>query len=383
MRTTAPFVWLRASTRPTIAEIDISAIRQNLRGVRKRVGPDVRIMAVVKANAYGHGITGVSTALEEADADAFGVAFPEEGAELRNAGIRSSIHVFTLPAPTQLPLFIHHDLEATVATVRDVSLLQREAERFGKRVRVHIKVDTGMHRIGARLAELPSLLKALGRSRRIEVKGVFTHFATADERDKSFQRLQLRQFEDALESLWKQGLVPEDVHCANSATILDLPEAAFTMVRPGIMMYGYYPSAETSESVSLKPAMALKSCVAMVKTIERGASVSYGRRYIAKKRTRIATVPIGYADGYSRLLTNRASVLIGGRKRPVAGTICMDQLMVDIGSDDVRPGDEVVVMGRQSNLTITAAEIARTLGTIPYERTCAVTARVPRIYKGL
>jgi alanine racemase len=369
--------------RPTVAEVDLGAIRSNCTGIRRRVGPRVRILAAVKANAYGHGAVPVAKALLNAGADGFGVAFPEEAIELRNAGITSQILVFTLPAPGRVKPYLDHGLESTVATVDDLRLLTDAAVAAGRTASIHIKVDTGMNRIGVQRAKLVSFLRALAKMPRLEVKGVCTHFAHSEIRDKRFTHLQLERFDEAVAMLRRHGVEPPDVHCANSAAILDLPDSFFTMVRPGIMLYGYYPSDETTESVRLKPALTLRSTVSMVKEIERGESVSYGRRYIARRRTRIATVPLGYADGYSRQLTGKASVLIRGAAHPVAGTICMDQFMVDVGQSPVRSGDDVVLIGAQRGREISAWDIARKLNTIPYEVCCAISARVPRTYKGL
>ncbi len=347
------------------------------------MGPRVRIMAVVKANAYGHGAIPVSRAIEGTYADNLGVAFAEEGAALRSAGISAPIQVFTLPAESQLAHYADHALEATICTEREARALNALAERRRVVLPVHLKIDTGMNRIGVKPADLPRYLRMASRLRRLEIKGVFTHLATADEQDKSFARLQLSRFEDALTLLRHHGVYPDVIHCANSAAILDLPDAWYSMVRPGIMMYGYYPSAATSESVAIRPALTLKTVVAQVKTIGPGETVSYGRRYTATRKTRIASIPIGYADGIFRQLTGRGVALVRGRRVPFAGTVCMDQLMLDVGRMPVVAGDEVVLIGRQRGATISAWDVASALGTIPYEVCCAVSARVPRIYRGI
>lgn len=368
-------------TRPTVAEVDLSAIAFNLKGIRARIGPGIGIMAVVKANAYGHGLERVSTFVDQGGlADCFGVAFPEEGLALRKAGIQKPIHVFTLPTESQTHLYTDHDLEATVSSPREISLLDREAGRTGRSIRIHLKVDTGMNRIGVKLGDLQSIAADLARARRLELKGVFTHFATADEPRRDFLMTQLGEFQRSLDRLRSLGVEPEEMHCANSACILDVAETWFSMVRPGVMMYGYYPSRTTSESVPIRPAMTLKTRVALLKWIEQGESVSYGRRFIATKRTRIATLPIGYADGFTRLLTGKAFVLIHGKRFPVAGSICMDQLMVDVGDEPVQPDDEAVLIGRQGEGHCSAWELADALGTIPYEICCGVSSRVPRTY---
>ena len=371
----------RIPLRPTVAEIDLQAVALNLKGIRSRVGRAVKIMAVVKANAYGHGIEGISKFVDHSLADYFGVAFAEEGLALRSAGIRKPIHVFALPAPNQAALFAEGRLEATVCTGNDVRVLQASAARHKRTLPVHVKIETGMNRIGVKRSALPELLKDLGKANRIDVKGVFTHFANSDEKNKEFMEIQIREFESALEYLATQKLEPELIHCANSAAILDAPQTYFSMVRPGIMMYGCYPSRTTTESIPLKPVMTIKTRVALTKWIEPGESVSYGRRYVASRRTKIATLPIGYADGFSRLLSGKATALIQEKEYPVAGTICMDQLMVDVGDAGIGEGEEAVLVGFQGGNSIGLWDLAAKLGTIPYEICCAISSRVPRVYR--
>ncbi|MEK6754585.1 MAG: alanine racemase [Bacteroidota bacterium] len=371
------------STRPTIAEISLQALAYNLKGIRRKIGKSVKVMGVVKANAYGHGLTEVAKFLENQSIDYLGVANAEEGVALREAGLRSPIHVFTLPSKSQARLYGDFQLESTVCSEADARLLNADAERRRISLPVHLKIDTGMNRIGVKGAGLLKLLKALSKMRRLEIKGVYTHFATADQKDKTFSEQQLVQFREALDILRAEGVTSEHIHCAGSAAILDLPESYFSMVRPGIMLYGYYPSHQTSESVPIRPVLTLKSKVSLVKWIESGESVSYGRRFIAKRRTQIATLPLGYADGYMRLLTGKGEVLIGGRRFSVVGTICMDQIMVDAGSSDVSAGDEAVLIGRQGREKIDAWDLAERIGTIPYEICTNISSRVPRIYRDL
>ena len=367
-------------TRPTVAEISIPALKHNLEGIRRKVGARVKIMAVVKAEAYGHGLVGVARALEPKHADYFGVAIAEEGKALRVAGIRKPIHVFALPSPAQAALTVQFKLEPTVCTLEEAGWIDRAAQRARKTVPVHVKIETGMNRIGVKPENLGTFLGGLARLRRLRVRGVFTHFANSDEADKSFARTQLARFESAIETFQSMRVEYELEHCANSAAILDLPESYHDMVRPGIMMYGYYPSHTTTESIPLKPVLRLKTEVSLVKEIAAGESVSYGRIFVARDRTSIATLPLGYADGYFRLLTGKASVLIHGKRFPVVGRICMDQIMVDVGREDVRAGDEAVLIGPQEGVHIGAWDLADALGTIPYEITCAIAQRVPRIY---
>lgn len=338
-------------------------------------------MAVVKANAYGHGMEELAKFVESPHADYLGVAIPEEGAKLREAGIKKPIQVFTLPTKEQSRLFAECNLEATICSLTEARWLNAAAQRAVRNIPVHLKVETGMNRIGVQVDQLPSFLRSIRSLRRLEIKGVYSHFATADEKDKRFATLQLQRFYQALEILQKEHISPELIHMANSGAILDLPQSYFSMARAGMIIYGNYPSHQTSESITLKPAMTLKSKVSLVKSIEAGESVGYGRRFVATRRTKIATVPLGYADGFTRLLSGKASVLIHGKKFPIAGSIAMDQLMVNAGKEDVDVGDEVVFIGSQGSQSITAWDIADTLGTVPYEVCCWVSARVPRVYK--
>jgi alanine racemase len=362
-----------------VADIDLRALAYNVKGIRKRVGRDVKVMGVVKANAYGHGIIEVSKFLQRLSIDYLGVANAEEGVALRESGIALPILVFTLPSKSQVSSFTRFGLEPTICTETEARLLNAMAQRSRKPLSVHIKVDTGMNRVGARPRELKPLLNVFSKLKYLEIKGVYTHFVTADKRDKTFSREQLGLFSQSLETLRHEGVSPDVVHCAGSAGILDLPQSYFSLVRPGIMMYGYYPSLETTESVRLKPVLTLKSRVSLVKWIEAGESVSYGRRFIARRRTKIVTLPIGYADGYMRLLTGQSSVLIAGTSFPIVGTICMDQLMADVGKADVRVGDEAILIGRQGSRSISAWDLASSIGTIPYEICTNISSRVPRI----
>ncbi|HEY6951558.1 MAG TPA: alanine racemase, partial [Bacteroidota bacterium] len=367
-------------SRPSRAEVDLSAIAYNLDGIRKKVGPSTKILAVVKANAYGHGDIAVSRHIEKKYADYFGVAIVEEGVSLRTGGISRPILVFTPPVRNQIELYFDFGLEATVSSLDDALVLERVARKRKKTIGVHLKIDTGMNRIGLKNKELESFLTSVASLGRLEIKGALTHFATADDKDKAFTRKQFEQFQTALNTLRRHGIDPDLVHCANSSAILDLPQTYCSMVRPGLSMYGYYPARQSVKSISLRPAMSLKSRVALVKSIDAGESVSYGRRFVASKRTRIATLPVGYADGYSRLLTGKSTVLMHGRRHPVVGTICMDMMMVDVGDSDIAVGDEATLMGKEDGQEITCWDLAERMGTIPYEVLCGISARVPRIY---
>jgi alanine racemase len=372
---------LKTMTRPTFAEIDLQAINTNLKNIRSRIGRHPLIMAVVKANAYGHGVIPVAqSVIRHRSAQYFGVAIVEEGVELRNAQITLPVHVFTAPLAEQLPLYIRYNLEPTICDLTVARKLNTLAREAGKTVAVHIKIDTGMGRIGIAPKDAVKFVESVSALQNILIKGIWTHFATSDEKDLAFANRQLASFRSIITTLELRGIHIPLVHCANSGAILQMPDAYFDMVRPGIMMYGYVPSHETRATVKLTPAMAWKGKVGFIKRVEKGTSISYARRYITKKKTTIASITVGYADGYFRTLTNKISVLIRGRSYPVAGTVCMDQIMVDVGNTPVRTGDEVVLMGSSGTKRITAWEIADAAGTIPYEVTCAVSQRVPRMY---
>jgi alanine racemase len=367
--------------RPTFAEINLHAINSNLRNIRRKIGRHPLIMAVVKANAYGHGmIPVVSSILKQKTAQYFGVAIVEEGIELRSSFPHIPIQVFTAPIRSQLELFVRHRLEPTVCDLTTARALNTIADRQKKKVNVHIKIDTGMGRIGIVPEDAAPFIQTVNSLPNILIKGIWTHFATSDERDLSFARQQLSVFRSVVTQLELEGIHIPLVHCANSGAIMQLPESYFDMVRPGIMMYGYAPSQETRTTVSVQPALSLKATVGFVKRVQKGTSISYGRRYFTKKETTIASVTIGYADGYFRGLTNKAYALIKGKKFPVVGTVCMDQVMIDVGNDDIRVGDDVVFIGASGRRQITGWDIADAIGTIPYEVTCAISQRVPRKY---
>ncbi len=367
--------------RPTFAEIDLSAINSNLKNIRKRIGRLPLIMAVVKANAYGHGVIPVAQSIiRNRTAQYFGVAIVEEGVELRAAKIHFPIHVFTAPLQNQLGLYVENDLEATLCNMAVARSLNTIAKKKGKTASVHIKVDTGMGRIGIPEKDAVQFIESVHAMSNISVKGIWTHFATSDEEDLSFSNGQLQRFRSIVTQLELKGIHIPLVHCANSGAIMQMPDSYFDMVRPGIMMYGYTPSTETRKTVELREALSVKGKIGFIKTVEKGTSISYSRRYFAKKRTTIASVTVGYADGYFRTLTNKAAVLINGKRFPVAGTVCMDQIMIDVGNEPVKVGDEVVLIGKSGKKKITAWDISRAIGTIPYEVTCAVSQRVPRKY---
>jgi alanine racemase len=366
--------------RPTYAEIDLAAIRHNIRQIRDAVGPDVKLIAVVKANAYGHGAVKVSRAALEAGADCLAVAIPEEGAELRGAGLAVPIFILGLTPPDQAKLVVDYHLTAAVATMDSIRALSHAARDAGRRCRVMLKTDTGMGRIGIAPVQIEEFRQYIQASPGVELVGIFTHLATADAADKTYAEKQLAAFKAAVDRLAAKTKLTY-ISAANSAATIDLAQGYFNTVRPGIIIYGLPPSREMRKSLDLHPAMQFKTRIAYIKEVSAGTPVSYGCTFTTDRPTFLATLPVGYADGYNRHMSNKADVLIGGKRRPVVGRVCMDQIVVDLGPDcDAAIGDEVVLVGRQDNEEITLTELADLAGTINYELACAISPRVPRVY---
>lgn len=369
---------------PAWAEVNLNDLSYNVGEICRAAGPRAEVMAVVKANAYGHGAVEVSKTALASGATRLAVARSAEGMELRRAGIRAPILVLGYTPPGLIRDIAEYDLEQTVYG-RDYALaVNQQAARMGAKIPVHIKIDTGMGRIGvvAGTGSAVGEVKEIAAQPNLEAVGIFTHFAAADSADKTYTLSQWECFVDLLAHLSREGLEFSLKHCANSAAILDLPETCLNLVRAGIIMYGLYPSGEVNRfNVNLKPVMSLKTRVAQVKTVPQGFSISYGCTYITEKATVIATLPVGYADGYSRQLSSKGEVLIRGSRAPVVGRVCMDQCMVDVGNiPGVVSGDEVVLFGRQGDQVLPVEELAGWIGTINYEVVCMVGARVPRIY---
>lgn len=368
---------------PVWAEVDLGALSHNVREIKKLAGR-AGVMAVVKANAYGHGAAEVSKAALSSGASRLGVARVSEGTELRKAGISAPILVLGYTPPGVLGNIVEYGLEQTVFE-RDYALMVSEqGVRSGVRIPVHIKVDTGMGRIGVVAGTEPAVkaVKEIASLPGLDPVGIFTHFASADSADKVFTLRQWKSFIEIVDRLRREGLEFPLRHCANSAAILDFQESFLDLVRPGIIIYGLYPSVEVDLSkIEIRPVMSFKTRVAQVKEVPPGFSVSYGCTYTTKDKTVIATLPVGYADGYSRLLSSRGQVLVRGMRAPVVGRVCMDQCMIDVGGiHGAAPGDEVVLFGSQGGEVLPVEEIAGWMGTINYEVVCLVGARVPRIY---
>lgn len=334
-------------------------------------------MAVVKADGYGHGAAEVSRAALRSGADWLGIAIPEEGQQLRESGIEVPILVVGLIQPEEAYKVVKFRLAQAVASVELLEALDYEARKASASVNVHVKVDTGMGRIGIRPEEVVPFVRKVKAFKNLNLEGVFSHLSSADEKDKAFSEHQIELFEHVINKLLAAGIDVPKKHIANSAAVLDLPQSYYDMVRPGIMIYGLYPSKDVSHSIELKAAMTFKTKVTAIKEVPLGTPISYGRKFVTKKRTKIATLPVGYADGYNRFLSNCGEVVIKGQRVPVIGSVCMDMCMVDASRiEDVRPGDEAILFGEGLHVD----ELAAKLGTINYEVVCAVSKRVPRIY---
>ena len=364
--------------RPAWAEVDASALRANIRNIVKHLGTGVRFCAVVKADGYGHGARAVARVALEEGAAMLAVAIVNEAVELRNAGFTCPVLVLGPAETCDAARIVDFGLDATVYGIEAARALSAAAVAAGKTASLHLKVDTGMRRVGCAPENTPALAADLSVLPRVRLAGVFSHFATADAEDLTFAREQLRRFNGALAGIEEAGIATGIRHMANSAAAIRMPEAGFDMVRLGIAMYGLKPSAGREWEVELEPAMRLRTRVSMVKDIAAGETVGYGRRFSAARPSRIATLPLGYADGWTRALSGRASVLVRGARAPLVGSVCMDQCMIDVTDiPDVAQGDEVLLFG---GTELPADEIAEALGTINYEVVCQVGKRVPRVY---
>ncbi|MCU0558739.1 MAG: alanine racemase [Desulfobacterales bacterium] len=388
---------MNASNAPPLiwAEIDIDAIAHNVSELRRITHPNARLMAVVKANGYGHGAVEVARTALASGAAWLGVARLPEAVLLREAGLGAPILVFGYTPPQAAGRLAEFDLRQSVYSLAAAEAYSAAAAAQGKRIRVHLKVDTGMGRLGMVPAALSGKASgngvgqefireaaAIARLPGLEAEGIFTHFAAADSADISYAERQLALFGEVLSALRAAGLEFALRHAANSAALIALPDSHLDLVRPGIALYGLAPSDEVDlTGISLQPAMALKTRIIHLKSVPAGTCISYGMTYRTPSPTLIATIPAGYADGYRRLFSSKGEMLVGGRRTPVVGRVCMDLTMLDVGAlPNVQLEDEVVIFGKQGNEFISADDLARALGTINYEITCDLTARVPRVY---
>lgn len=366
--------------RPSYLQIDLSALRSNFYRLKAQAGT-ARMLCAIKANAYGHGLEQCAQVLESAGADYFGVALLAEGIALRKMGTALPILVFGGMLGEEVDAFLAHDLEITASSVFKLREISARALALGKKARVHLKIDTGMGRIGVQFDRCEEFLREASNTPGIEVSGIFSHFASADAPDLSFARVQLERFNYSCQ-LAKQllGFMPMR-HISNSGALLQFHEANLDMVRPGIALFGVAPTQVLQPVVPLKPVMSLHSRVVYFKVLGPGNGVGYGPIWRTSKQTRIVTIPIGYADGLFRSVTQQACVLIRGKRYPIVGTICMDQCMVDIGDDEAYVGDDVVLIGTQGQSGISVHELARAANTIAYECLTALSSRLPRVFE--
>ena len=370
---------LTMAIRAAWAEIDLGALNHNYQEIKKQLKPGVKLCAVVKADAYGHGAVPVARAAVEAGAAYLAVATLSEGIELREAGFTTPILLLGLVLPEEAADVVAYDITQVVCDEALPQALSEAAVLQQKTAKVHLKVDTGMGRIGVRPEEIGALAAKIAALPGLEIEGVFSHFAMADSRDKAYTKMQLTKFRQAIQAVKDQGIALPICHIAESAAILEIPEAHFDMVRAGVIQYGLWPSDEVSHPIELRPLMKLQAQVVWLKTLHPGESIGYGRKFIAEKECRIATLPIGYADGYIRAYAEKGCVEIHGRRASIAGRVCMDQVMIDVTDiPEVSIGDTATLFGSE---TLTIDEAAGWLGTINYEIPCLIAPRVPRIYK--
>jgi alanine racemase len=363
----------------TYLEIDLNAVRHNLEAIKNRIGNKALLLAV-KADGYGHGAVQVSR-LAEAGAltDMLGVSSPIEGAELREEGIKLPILNLglVLPRIEEIDAIIRFNITQTVADFALAEMISKAAVKAKSISKLHLKIDTGMGRIGCRPEDAFSIGQKISALPGIVLEGIFTHFPVSDDPDSGFTRNQINDFTSIIDQFAKNGLDLKYKHMANSAAILNYKDSIFNMARPGITAYGYRPSKDCNSSVKLIPSMTFKSCIIFIKRVKKDTPLSYGLTYRTKSDTNIATLPVGYGDGYSRFLSSKGSVIIRGKTYPVAGRVCMDQILVDLGKDEYPLGEEVILFGKEN---ITVETIAELIGTIPYEVTCGISKRVQRVY---
>jgi alanine racemase len=375
-----PTITSNGVVRPTLVEVNLTRLTENFHLIRQQVAP-AKIMTILKANAYGHGMVKVARHVVANGADYLGVAVLEEGILLREQGIPAPILVLGGIMGNQVPLFLKHNLTLTASSVEKLEQVEVAAAQLGMPARVHLKIDTGMERIGVHYYSAEVLLEASLRCRNVTIEGIYSHFASADAADLSYARLQLERFQEVLRFYERHSLPPPPLrHMANSAAILQLPESYFDLVRPGIVLYGVYPSREVARTIPVRPALTWKSNVVYFKVVKPGHPVGYGSTWQSDHLVRVITVPVGYGDGYFRSMSNKAEVIVRGKRYPVVGRIAMDQITVNIEWDSAYNGDEVLLIGEAGGAVITVDDLAEWAGTIPYEILTNINTRVPRVY---
>lgn len=365
------------------ANINLEAIRSNISQVKDKIKKDTRLMVIVKADAYGHGAVAIAKALENGIVDAYGVAIIEEAVELRKAGIKKPILILGYTPKEQFDMVVSYDVMQTVYQYEMAKDLADEAKRQGKIAKIHIKIDTGMSRLGfSDSLESVQTIKKISSLENIYIDGLFSHFAKADEADKDSGKKQIKRFDEFYKLLIQEDIHIPTRHFSNSAGMIEFPEADYNMVRCGIITYGIYPSDYVNKSrISLTPAMELKSHVVYIKEVEAGTGISYGSTFVTNRKTKVATIPVGYADGYSRNMSNIGRVIIRGQYAPIIGRICMDYFMVDVTDiQDISQGDLVTLLGRDGECIISVETLANWSHSFPYEMICTVGKRIPRVY---
>jgi len=366
--------------RPTHVEVDLKALADNFRKIKEHVSP-VKVMPILKANAYGHGLVRIAQFYQELKSDYLGVAVVEEGILLRESGINIPILVLGGIWGNQVPLFLQNDLTITASSIEKLNQIDDIAEQMNIKAKVHLKIDTGMERIGVHYYNADKFLDTAYNCKNIEVEGIYSHFASADAVDLSYSRKQLERFEEVLTYYKKNSIEVPLRHISNSGAILQLPEANFDVVRPGIILFGVYPTPEVKRAIEVKPTLTWKSLVIFFKVIKSEHPVGYGSAWQSDHNIRAVTIPVGYGDGYMRSMSSKAKVLIREKRYPVIGTISMDQIVANIEMDSAYNGDEVILLGTDGNNSITCEELAKWAGTNPYEILTNINTRVPRIYK--
>ena len=366
--------------RPTRVEVDLKILADNFKKIKTHVSL-VKVMPILKANAYGHGLVRVAQFYQDLKADYLGVAVVEEGILLRESGINIPILVLGGIWGNQVPLFLQHNLTITASSIDKLNQIDDIADQMKIKAKVHLKIDTGMERIGVHYYNAEEFLDAAYDCKNIEVEGIYSHFASSDASDLSYTRKQLERFQDVLAYFNKRSIEVPMRHISNSGAILQLPEANFDMVRPGIMLFGVYPTKEVKRTVKVKPTLTWKSLVVYFKVIKTGHPVGYDSTWKSNQNIRAVTIPVGYGDGYMRSMSPKAEVLISEKRYPVIGTISMDQIVANIENDSAYNGDVVILLGGDGNNSITCEELAEWAGTNPYEILTNINTRVPRIYK--
>ncbi|HHT9110287.1 MAG TPA: alanine racemase, partial [Candidatus Brocadiaceae bacterium] len=367
--------------RPTWVEIDLGALRHNVLAIKKWVGPSVKILGIVKADAYGHGDYEAGAVLLNHGVEMLGIAILEEAVQLRESGIQTPLLLLGGIFGEQIDTLLHYDITPTVYDKKLAEALSGIAQRLHKVLKVHVYVDTGMGSIGVKYDKAVEFIASIKDMKNLSIEGIYSHFSSSDEKEPHFSKLQILRFKDILASLDALNIHIPLRHMANTGAIIGYPDAYFNMVRPGISLYGLYPSSDVSRDIGIKPVMSFKTRIIHIKDMKPGDVVGYSRTYTITQPTRVATLPFGYDDGYNRLLSNQGKVIVRGVKASIIGRVCMDQCFIDVSHiKDVSVGDEVVLYGSQGQETISIESVAQQTNTIPYEVTCNISKRVPRIY---